>query len=87
MGAHGVLHELVRQARLLGETARGEQIADAVRRDRGDLDVALAREPLHIEVGQTERNAERRRQAALGQILSLGDLGEDPELPQGRLVQ
>jgi hypothetical protein len=45
------------------------------------------RQPLDVEVRQAERDAQGGREPPLGEILALGDLGEDSQLPQGRLIQ
>src|SRR5207249_7191187 len=61
-----VVHELVREARLFGDPARRDQIADPVRLHVDALDAALAHEPLQIDVRQPERNPQLRRERALG---------------------
>src|SRR5712691_5587424 len=61
-----VIHELVGQPRLLRDPAWGDQIAYAVRLHVHALDVALAHEPLQVDVRQTKRDAQLGRQASLG---------------------
>ena len=60
-----VVHELVRQPRLLDDAARRNQVRDAVRLHVHALDVALAHEPLQVDVGQPERDAELGRERPL----------------------
>ena len=68
-----VLHELVREPRLLGHAARRNQIGDAVRLHVHALDAALAHEPLDVDVRQPERDAELVRQRPLGDARVLLD--------------
>ena len=61
-----IVHELVREARLLGDAARSDQVGDAVRLHVDALDVALADQALQVDVGQPEGDAELGREVALG---------------------
>jgi hypothetical protein len=61
-----VVHELIRQPRFLGDAARRDQIADAVRLHVHALDVALANQPPQVDVGEAERDAEPVGETALG---------------------
>jgi len=64
------VHVLVREAGLLGEAPRGQEVAQpaagtGLLRELDDLDEALARQPLEVEVRQADRDAEPLGEGAL----------------------
>ena len=78
-----VVHELVREPRLLGDAARRDQVGDAVRLHVHALDVALADQPLQVDVRQSERDAELGGEAALRDARVLLDGLEQLEVAMG----
>ena len=75
-----VVHELVGEPRLLRDAARRDQVRDAVALHVHALDVALAHEPPQVDVREPERDAEFRREAALGDARVLLDRLEQFEV-------
>src|SRR5678815_1979662 len=74
------IRDSIRETELLGDAVRGEEVRDAIRLHVHALDVALADEALQVDVGQTERDAELRRQTALCDARVRLDRLEQPEI-------
>ena len=61
----GVFHVEVRETGFFGHPARGQKVFDAVPRNGCDFDMALADQPLEVQIGQTECDVEFSCQRAL----------------------
>ena len=75
-----VVDELVREARLFGNSPRCNQVAEAVRLHVHALDVAFSHQALQIQVRQPEGDAQLRREAALRDARVLFNRFEQPQV-------
>ena len=82
-----VLHIEIGQSGLFCESLRSQQILDAIARDSGDLNIALAGQTLEIQVGQAKRHAELCRERTLGHAGIPLDFGEQKEISLTLYVQ
>jgi hypothetical protein len=78
-----VVHELIGEARLLGNALRRDQVEQPVGLDVDALDVALADHPLQVNVREPQRDAELGRQATLRDALIVRDGVEHGEMAAG----